>query len=73
MKQFHPSFLKNRGVLTALFMVMLFYYGIAGGTLHHSMWYMNALLIPMSLIFAGNPKNILAENRWQICNSYFHH
>ena len=72
MKQFHPSFfLTNRGVLTASFMAMLFCYGIAGaisvpahdyargylgGTPYHSIWYMNAYLIPMSLtlIFVGN-------------------
>lgn len=72
MKQFHPSFfLTNRGVLTAAFMAMLFCYAIAGaiavpahnyargylgGTPYHSLWYMNAFLIPMSLtlLFVGN-------------------
>ena len=72
MQKFHPSFfLTNRGVLTGAFMAMLFCYAIAGaigvpahnyargylgGTPYHSLWYMNAFLIPMSLvmIFVGN-------------------
>jgi len=72
MASYTASFwLTNRGVLTAAFMVLLLCFlitgtvgvpaheyarGYLGGTPYHSIWYMNAYLIPVALMltFVGN-------------------